>query len=363
MRTPATTLSGRLHAAFSVVAVSGLVLTSTGAMTARGAQRVPRPARPAMSLAVAGASWTKLPAAPIPPRSEYAAVWTGTKMIVWGGYSGPGQYGDGATYDPATRTWAKMAASPLAAREGAVSVWTGKDMLIFGGEANSGSFSDGAGYDPATNTWRKLAPIPSSLGGQLADSGSYAVWTGKVMLVWGFFGNGGGAHGGSLAAATYNPATNSWATGAVAPAQAPLFGDAFWTGKEMIVWGSSLATGASSGHLEGPEPPSSRWKTEFLVAARSASTSPPGTGPSGRRRQCRRGWKPTNSGRGHRCLSGAAGFPAAAAASRSSRDTATRPSPSARRLPSRSSSRPAIARTVREPRTVRAIALAHSWAS
>ena len=79
------------------------------------------------------------------------------------------------------------------------------------------------------------------------------------MLVWGFFGNGSGAHGGgSLAAATYNPATNSWATGAVAPAQAPLAGDAFWTGKQMIVWGS-----VSPGRIQGIayDPATRRWST------------------------------------------------------------------------------------------------------
>jgi hypothetical protein len=82
-------------------------------------------------------------------------------MIVWGGYSGNTTlYGDGAAYDPATRTWAKLAASPLAGRALPVTVWTA-----------------------AANTWRTLAPIPGSLGGNLTGSGSYAVWTGKVMLV------------------------------------------------------------------------------------------------------------------------------------------------------------------------------------
>ena len=116
-------------------------------------------------------------------------------MIVWGGYSGNTQYGDGAAYDPATRTWTKLAASPLAGQDLPVTVWTGKDMLIFGGSGTSGASSNGAAYNPATNTWRKLAPIPASLGGNLTGSGSYAVWTGKVMVAWGFFGAAAGGRG------------------------------------------------------------------------------------------------------------------------------------------------------------------------
>lgn len=225
----------------AAAAVTAVIVASVAVVG--GGDRSPRPTRPTgptLPVAVPGsAGWTRLPGAPIAPRSEYVAVWTGKKMIVWGGYSNP-TYGNGAVYDPATRTWTKMATGPLAGRDLPVTVWTGKDMLIFGGSGPSGAYSDGAAYDPATNSWRKLAPIPGALGGNLTGSGSYAVWTGKVMLVCGFFGNGSGAHGGgSLAAATYNPAANSWTTGAVAPAQAPLFGDAFWTGKEMIVWGPS----------------------------------------------------------------------------------------------------------------------------
>jgi hypothetical protein len=247
----ALTIGSPLLAAAAVIAVIATSVALTG-----GGTRIARPAGPGTSLAVPGAAgWTRLPRAPIPPRSEYAAIWTGKKMIVWGGYSGNTQYGDGAAYDPATRTWTKLAAGPLAGRALPVAVWTGKDMLIFGGSGTSTAYSDGAAYDPATNTWRKLAPIPASLGGNLTGSGSYAVWTGKVMVAWGFFERSGRQ---ALAAATYNPAANSWTTGTAAPGQAPLFGDAFWTGKEMIVWGYS-----SPGHLEGfaYDPATERWST------------------------------------------------------------------------------------------------------
>jgi hypothetical protein len=250
------TIGSPLLAAAAVTAVIAISVALGG-----GAERIARPTGPAMPVAVPGSpGWTRLPGAPIAPRSEYGAVWTGKEMIVWGGYSGNTQYGDGAAYDPATRTWTKIAAGPLVGEDLPVTVWTGKDMLIFGGSGASGASPDGAAYDPATNTWRKLAPIPASLG-NLTASGSYAVWTGKVMVAWGFFGKGGGAHGGgSLAAATYDPAANSWTAGTAAPAQAPLFGDAFWTGKEMIVWGQSPD---SAGHLAGYayDPASRTWST------------------------------------------------------------------------------------------------------
>jgi N-acetylneuraminic acid mutarotase len=244
----ALTIGSPLLAAAAVIAVIATSVALTG-----GGERIARPAGPGTSLAVPGAAgWTRLPRAPIAPRSEYAAIWTGKKMIVWGGYSGNTQYGDGAAYDPATRTWTKLAASPLAGQDLPVTVWTGKDMLIFGGSGTSGASSNGAAYDPATNTWRKLAPIPASLGGNLTGSGSYAVWTGKVMVAWGFFERSGRQ---ALAAATYNPAANSWTTGTVAPARAPLFGDAFWTGKQMIVWGSSAVSPEGFAY----DPATERW--------------------------------------------------------------------------------------------------------
>jgi N-acetylneuraminic acid mutarotase len=198
-------------------------------------------------------TWLLLPPAPIKPRMEYLSVWTGNEMIAWGGYSRNRAFGDGAAYDPQTRKWTKLPPSPLSPRIGAVGVWTGHEMLVFGGVRGETAFDSGAAYDPTTNTWRRLTPIPAELGGNLTVSGSYAAWTGTQMLVWGFFGSGQpGRHGGgSLRAALFDPSSDSWKVLAPAPAQAPLFGDAFWTGSELLVWGSVGPNAKGQGHLDG----------------------------------------------------------------------------------------------------------------
>ena len=108
----ALTIGSPVLAAAAVTAVVAASVALSGVAFSGGGERAPRAARTAMPLAVpASAGWTRLPSAPIAPRSEYVAVWTGKKMIVWGGYSNP-TYGDGAAYAPATRTWTKIAAGP-----------------------------------------------------------------------------------------------------------------------------------------------------------------------------------------------------------------------------------------------------------
>lgn len=200
-------------------------------------------------------SWTPLPTAPIAPRIQDFSVWTGTEMIVWGGAGASTRNSaQGAAYDPSTNTWTELPTAPISGRVGPVGVWTGTEALIFGGVTNDGQPTNGAAYDPATNTWRSLAAAPL---GNLTDSGSYTVWTGSRMLAWGFFGNsssgsgcGNEAHGdGSCAVGVFDPATNTWTVGATAPVEAPLFGDAFWTGQEMIV----IGLGGGSGRSEGTD--------------------------------------------------------------------------------------------------------------
>lgn len=195
-------------------------------------------------------SWTPLPPAPIKPRIQDLSVWTGAQLIIWGGAgTSSAVSAEGGSYEPATNSWREIPAAPISGRVSPVGVWTGSQVLIYGGTTASGQPStDGAAYDPANNTWQKLPAAPL---GNLTNSGSYTVWTGSRMLAWGFFGTSPGtAHDhGSRAVGSFDPADDIWTTGAAAPVEAPLFGDAFWTGQEMLVVGSEPDAGTS-----GPPP-------------------------------------------------------------------------------------------------------------
>lgn len=149
--------------------------------------------------------WAAMPAAPIPARSSAASVWTGGRLLVWGG-QGPDDtlYGDGASYDPVTRTWATLPPSPLTPRVGAQAVWVGGAFVVWGGiTAGDGTRAvDGARYDVATGSWTRLpaAPVRSYGWAHLVVAGGQAVLLTAA---------GDGASG-DVQADAYDPARNAW---------------------------------------------------------------------------------------------------------------------------------------------------------
>ena len=159
-------------------------------------------------------------------RIRHTAVWTGSEMIIWGGYSG----NSGGRYDPSTDTWtATSTANAPSDRGSHTAVWTGTEMIIWGG----GLDNTGGRYNPATDTWTNTstANTPS------ARSDHTAVWTGTEMVIW-----GGDSYTGDIlnTGGKYNPNTNRWTATSTANApSARLFHTAIWTGKEMIIWGGT----------------------------------------------------------------------------------------------------------------------------
>jgi hypothetical protein len=177
--------------------------------------------------------WSSLKRSPFDTTGA-ASVWTGEKLILWGGESNIGvdHPAEGAAYDPRTNTWQILPPAPIVGRYGAGVVWTGTEMLIWGGYGDHGLLNDGAAYDPSSNTWRTLLTAPLA-----PRTPTVVIWTGTEMIVWGGIGNSRKKTFGDGAA--YDPLTDSWRSIATASEVLNL-ASAVWTGRDMIVVGSLL---------------------------------------------------------------------------------------------------------------------------
>ena len=98
-------------------------------------------------------------------RATHTTVWTGSKMVIWSGYTGAEtNTNTGGVYDPATDTWtATSTVGAPAAATSRTAVWTGSKMIVWGGYA-AGEYSNGGGVDdPTTDTWTATSTIGALL--------------------------------------------------------------------------------------------------------------------------------------------------------------------------------------------------------
>ena len=77
----------------------------------------------------------QLPPSDAPSGREFhTAVWTGSEMIVWGGYSSGHYLNTGGRYNPSTDSWtATSTTNAPAGRDSHTAVWTGSEMIVWGG--------------------------------------------------------------------------------------------------------------------------------------------------------------------------------------------------------------------------------------
>jgi hypothetical protein len=110
-------------------------------------------------------------------------------MIIWGG-----GYASGGVYDPSSDTWAatSLGGAP-SARINNTAVWTGSEMIVWGGFSSLGVVRTGGRYDPLTDMW-----VATTLdGAPIARDYHTAVWTGSEMIIWGGY-NGAPIGSGAL---------------------------------------------------------------------------------------------------------------------------------------------------------------------
>jgi N-acetylneuraminic acid mutarotase len=198
-------------------------------------------------------TWRTLASSPLHPSQRPVGAWTGRELIVFVGGNDPAT-GDpwpadlarAAAYNPTTDTWRRIAPLP-APRDGAAAVWDGREVLVVGGAASPGGplARVGFAYNPATNRWRRL---PSMESGRTEFA---AVWTGKRLLIWGGRTTRGGPPQRPPRGFAYNPATNRWSRLAEAPLPGRLVPAAVWTGRVMIVWGGGIQRPPYEGFTDG----------------------------------------------------------------------------------------------------------------
>jgi N-acetylneuraminic acid mutarotase len=185
-------------------------------------------------------SWTATSTTNVPAgRAHHTAVWTGTEMIVWGGYNCCiARLNTGGRYDPNTDSW--TASSTINAPEARWlhnAVWTGSEMIVWGGTNQTIYLNTGGRYNPNTDSWTPT-DVPNNVLGRIAHA---AVWTGSEMIVWG---GTDSTFNDCNTGGRYNPAADSWSPTSANNAPDPRDSVAYvWTGSEMIVWGGICCTG------------------------------------------------------------------------------------------------------------------------
>jgi N-acetylneuraminic acid mutarotase len=212
-------------------------------------------------------TWTPTTVVNVPEgRDGHTAVWTGSRMVVWGGY-GDSQLNTGGRYDPVTDTWkaTKLVNAPKA-RVGHTAVWAGTRMIVWGGVAPGFDYLNSGGrYDPVNDVWAATTTVDAPQ----ERSNHTAVWTGSLMVVWGggLFDTGG----------RYDPLSDSWSpTTTLNAPQGRSRHTAVWTGSVMVVWGgldpdlTGLDTGGQYDPLSNTWTPTT---TDNAPEARSAHTA------------------------------------------------------------------------------------------
>lgn len=220
-------------------------------------------------------SWNNMAGSGLTGRFRHATVWTGSKLIIWGGYSyvntNAGEYlGDGKVYDLASNLWSSLDPDGApTARDNDIAIWTGSRMLIWGGNGSSPYLNSGAMFDPTDDadsngdgSWTPMADAPIGLGG------ARGVWTGSKLIVW-------GGHSNSCnpcsQGAIFDPndgATGSWTTISTTDApQARASHVAVWTGSKMLIWGGLTPSKINDGWLY--DPLSNSWEKITSIGAPS----------------------------------------------------------------------------------------------
>ena len=120
-------------------------------------------------------------------RAKHSAVWTGDRMLVWGGLGKSGTLSDGAVFDPKTLEWQVLPGWGVTGRYDHSAVWTGDRVLIWGGVQRYQEFASGVVEFllPSPNHPNGLWNMPQQAISPVARRSGTSFWTGSHLFVWG----------------------------------------------------------------------------------------------------------------------------------------------------------------------------------
>lgn len=188
-------------------------------------------------------TWHVLPRSPLRARARSASTVAGSSVFIWGGVGSGGRsstlYGNGALYTLDSRRWNLLPPSPLVPRSGASALWTGSEVVVIGGWAgkvHAHLSLTGAAYDPASNSWSTLPAIPKPAGRVAAiDAG----WTGHELDVLVLSHPSSGKT--NFESAAWMPGTSPWHALPTSGAEASSLSTVpVWTGSRFYFLGSNI---------------------------------------------------------------------------------------------------------------------------
>jgi len=156
----------------------------------RHAYVIPNPNAVNRLILAGGDSWVSITGDGAPSaRSEHVSVWTGSEMIVWGGWNGSSYLKSGGKYNPATDSWtATNSSSAPDGRRAFGGVWQADEgnLYVWGGYGGA-ALDTGGIYTPGSDSWRATCDTPACNTPQqryyhaMIPSG----WSAGDVTIWG----------------------------------------------------------------------------------------------------------------------------------------------------------------------------------
>jgi hypothetical protein len=141
----------------------------------------PTPPAPLPTAPLLSIGWNQLAQSPLSPRTGSSIAWTGTEVVVVGGWdftcpaaadcTFDGQvFADGAAYDESAGTWRTIASAPIRFTNAPAAAVNGGDVFVLtAADLHSGA-SPRVGllrYDPDTDRWSEVGDVPADSGNAL----------------------------------------------------------------------------------------------------------------------------------------------------------------------------------------------------